>query len=150
MIHNVDTYLPDTVPMVLINFSLDDVSISKVEVMGFLQSQSIDISEIRTETSTEPSPIGIGEDNEVSQNKEEKRFITSPADLEVHRKINFQDAEVSDEHQKVFQDFCHEFKDIFSVDLGDIGTTPLVEMEIDTGDSPHNHTETLYPSFEAC
>ena len=31
--------------------------------MGFLQSQSIDISEIRTETSTEPSPIGIGEDD---------------------------------------------------------------------------------------
>ena len=69
MIHNVDTYIPDTVPMVIINFSIDDVSISKGEIMGFLQSQSIDISEIRTETSTEPSPISIGEDNdkEVSQ-----------------------------------------------------------------------------------
>ena len=138
MIHNVDTYIPDTVPMVLINFSFDDVSISKGEIMGFLQSQSIDISEIRTETSTEPSPIGIGEDNdnEVSQNQEEKRFITSPADIEVHRKIKLQDADVSDEPQKAFQDLCHEFKDIFSVDLGDIGKTPLVEMEIDTGDSP--------------
>ena len=31
---------------------------------------------------------------------------------------------------------CNEFKDIFSVDLGDTGKTPLVEMEIDTGDSP--------------
>ena len=31
---------------------------------------------------------------------------------------------------------CHEFKDIFSVDSGDIGKTPLVEMEIDTRDSP--------------
>ena len=81
MIHNVDTYIPDTVPMVIINFSLDDVSISKGEIMGFLQSQSIDISEIRTETSTEPSPIGIGEDNAVSQNQEEKRFIMSPADI---------------------------------------------------------------------
>ena len=38
--------------------------------------------------------------------------------------------------KKAFQDLCHEFKDIFSVDLGDIGKTPLVEMEIDTGDSP--------------
>ena len=27
MIHNVDTYIPDTVPMVIINFSIDDVSI---------------------------------------------------------------------------------------------------------------------------
>ena len=57
MIHNVDTYTPDTVPMVIINFLIDDVSISKGENMGFLQSQPIDISEIRTETSTEPSPI---------------------------------------------------------------------------------------------
>ena len=136
MIHNVDTYVPDTVPMVIINFSFEDVSISKGEIMGFLQSQSIDISEIRTETSIEPSPIGIGEDNDISQDQEEKKFITSPADIEIHRKVNLQDADVSDEHQKAFQDLCHEFKDIFSVDSGDIGKTPLVEMEIDTGDSP--------------
>ena len=76
MIHNVDTYIPDTVPMVIINFLNDDVSISKGEIMGFLQSQSIDISEIRTETSTEPSPIGIGEDDakEVSQNPRGKEI----------------------------------------------------------------------------
>ena len=35
--------LPDTVPMVIINFLIDDVSISKGEIIGFLQSQSIDI-----------------------------------------------------------------------------------------------------------
>ena len=29
-----------------------------------------------------------------------------------------------------------EFKDIFSTDSGDIGKTPLLEVEIDTGDSP--------------
>ena len=138
MIHNADTYIPDTVPMVLINFSLDDVSIPKGEIMGFLQSQTIDISEIKTETSTEPSPVSIGEEDvrEDSQNQEEKKFITSPADIEIHRKVSLQDADVSDEHQKAFQDLCQEFNDIFSVDLGDIGKTPLVEMEIDTGDSP--------------
>ena len=138
MIHNVDTYIPDTVPLVIINFSIDDVSISKGEIMGFLQSQSIDISEIRTETSTEPSPIGIGEDDvkEVSQNQKEKKFITLPTDIDVHRKVILQDADVSEEHQNAFRELCHEFKDIFSVDLGDIGKTPLVEMEIDTGDSP--------------
>ena len=37
--------------------------------MGFLQNQSLYISEIMTETSTEPSPIIIEDDNvtEVSQ-----------------------------------------------------------------------------------
>ena len=138
MIHNVDTYIPDTVTMVIINFSVDDISISKGEIMGFLQFQPIDISEIRTETSTKPSPIGIGEDDvkEVSKNQEEKKFITSPADIEVHRKINLQDADISEEHQNAFKELCHEFNDIFSVDLGDIGKTPLMEMKIDTGDSP--------------
>ena len=89
MVHNADTYLPDTVHMVIINFSIDDISISKGDIMGFLQSQPMDISEIRTETSTEPSPIGIGEDDvkEESQNQEEKKFITSPTDIEVHRKL---------------------------------------------------------------
>ena len=132
MIHNVDTYIPDTVPMVLINLSIDTISLSKGEIMGFLQNQSIDISEISTETATEPSPIGIGEDNV----QVEKKFITSPADIEVHRKINLQDADVSEEHQQAFQNLCYEFNDIFSVDSGDIGKTPLVEVEIDTGDSP--------------
>ena len=54
MIHNVDTYITENVPMVLINFSVHDILFSKGEIMGFLQNQSLDISEIRTETSTEP------------------------------------------------------------------------------------------------
>ena len=138
MIHNVDTYITESVPMVLINFSVDDISFLKGEVRGFLQSQSLDIFEIRTETSTEPSPLIMKEDNvtEVLQEQGEKKFITSPADIDVHQKVELQDAEVSEEHQNAFQKLCDEFKDIFSVDSSDIGKTPLVEMEIDTGDSP--------------
>ena len=138
MLHNVDIYTTESVPLVLINFSVDDISFSKGEIMGFLQNQSIDISEIKTETSTKPSPIILEEDNvtEVIQEQEEKKFITSPADIDVHRKVELQDAEVSEEHQNAFKELCNEFKDIFSVDSSDIGKTPLVEMEIDTGDSP--------------
>ena len=86
MIHNVDTYVTDNVPMVLINFSVNDISFSKGEIMGFLQSQPIDISEIMTETSAEPSPIVIEEDNvtEVLKEQEEKKFITSPANIDIH------------------------------------------------------------------
>ena len=137
MIHNVDTYITERVPLVLINFSVD-ISFSKGEIISFLQNQSLDISEIRTETSTEPSPLMIEEDNvtEVLPEQEEKKFITSPADIDVHRKVELQDAEVSEEHQNAFKELCIEFKDIFSVDLSDTGKTPLVEMEIDTEDSP--------------
>ena len=79
MLHNVDIYTTESVPLVLINFWVDDISLSKGEIMGFLQNQSLDVSEIMMETSTEPSPIVIEEDNatEVFQ-QGEKKFITSP------------------------------------------------------------------------
>ena len=137
-LHNIDTYTRESVPLVLINFSVDDISFLKGEIVGFLQNQSLDISEIKSETSTEPSPLIPEEDNvtEVLQEQGEKKFITSPADIEVHQKVELQDTEVSEEHQNAFREPCDEFKDIFSVDLSDIGKIPLVEMEIDTGDSP--------------
>ena len=138
MIHNVDTYITGNVPMVLINFSVDDILFSKGEIMGFLQNLSLDISEITIETSTEPSPIVIEEDNvtEVLQEEGERKFITSPANIDVHPKVELQDTDISDKHQKAFKELCKEFKDIFLVDSSDIGKTPLVEMEIDTRDSP--------------
>ena len=145
MIHNVDIHKTENVPLVVINFLADDISLSKGEIMGFMQNQSLDISEIVTETSMEPSPILL-EDNDIevlqekraeiiSENRE-KKFITSPVDIEVHRKIELQDANVSDEQQNAFKALCNEFKDIFSVDSSDISKTPLIKMEIDTGDSP--------------
>ena len=138
MLHNIDTYIRESVPLVLINFSVDDISFLKGEIVGFLQNQSLDISEIRTETSTEPSHIIIEEDNVTEKFQEQggKKFIISPADIEVHQKVELQGGNVSEEHQNAFKELCKEFKDIFSVDLSDIGKTPLVEMEIDTGDSP--------------
>ena len=138
MMHNVDVYRTESVPLVIINFLVDDISLLKGEIIGVMQSQTLDISEITTETSTEPSPILIEEDNttEVLQEPKEKKFITSPTDIEVHQKIELQDANVSEEHQKAFKELCDESKDIFLVDSSDIGKIPLIEMEIDTGDSP--------------
>ena len=112
--------------------------------MGFMQIQSLDISEIMTETSTEPSPI-IFEDHdkevlnkqeeEINKDSIEKRFITSPANIDIHRKVELQDTDITEEQRNAFKDLCTEFNDIFFTDLGDIGKTPLLEVEIDTGDS---------------
>ena len=142
MIHNVDVHKTENIPLVVINLSNDDVYLLKGEVMGFMQNQSLDISEIVTETSTEPSPIVLeNEDKEVLQNSEvhtentEKRFITSPADIEVHRKVELQDADITEAQWNAFKDLCIEFNDIFSVDSSDIGKTLLLEVEIDTGDN---------------
>ena len=63
MIHNVDIHKIENVPLVVINLSTDDIYLSKGEIMGFMQNQSLDISEIVTETSTEPSPIMLEDDD---------------------------------------------------------------------------------------
>ena len=146
MIHNVDMHKTENVPLVIINFSTGSVSLLKGEVMGFMQDQSLNISEIVTETSTEPSPILLEEEDDIeglpeqkrkvtSENRE-KEFITSPADIEVHQEVELQDAKITDMQQNAFKELCNEFKDIFSIDSSDIGKPPLLEMEIDTGDSP--------------
>ena len=75
----------------------------------------------------------------------EKKFITSPADAEVHRKVELQDADVCEEHRKQFEELCEEYNDIFSKDSGDLGRTPLVIMDIDTGDSPISQKPYILP-----
>ena len=140
MIHNLDVYRTEHLPLVVINFASDDIYLLKGETMGFMQIQSIDISEIMTETSTEPLSIIYEDDDKEVLNKQEgeankenldKKFITSPADIEVE----LQDADITDEQCKACKDLCTEFSDIFSTDSSDIGKTPLLEVEIDTGDS---------------
>ena len=145
MTHNVDVHRNEWLPMVVINFALDDVNLQKGKSIGYMCLQPLEISEIMTETSTEPSSLMCDNNdkkvfnnlNEIDiEEKIEKKFITSPADIEVHRKVELQNADVSEEQKQAFKDLCIEFKDIFSTDSGDIGKTPLLEVEIDTGDSP--------------
>ena len=123
MIHNVDIHKTEDVPLVVINFLKGSVYLSKGEIMGFMQSQSLDISEITTETSTEPSPILLEEDNDIEGLEEqekrialgytEKKFITSPADTDVHRKVDLQDADIMEEQQNAFKKLCDEYRHFF-------------------------------------
>ena len=55
MIHNVDVHRTEHLPLVVINFAMDDVNLSKGESVGYMCIQPLEISEIMTETSTEPS-----------------------------------------------------------------------------------------------
>ena len=106
MIHNMDIHKTENVPLVVIILSSDEIYLLKGETMGFMQIQSLAISEITTETSTEPSPIIFEDDDkevldkqegEVNKENIEKRFITSPIDIEVHRKVELQDADITEE-----------------------------------------------------
>ena len=75
MIHNVDVYKTKNVPLIVINLLTDSVYLSKGEIMHFMQRQSLDISEITTKMSTEPSPILLEEDNDIEGLKEQKKKI---------------------------------------------------------------------------
>ena len=62
--------------------------------------------------------------------------MVSPADIETHRKVELKDKEIDAEYKKQFEELCGKYKDIFSADSTDIGKTPLLQMEIDTGNNP--------------
>ena len=63
-------------------------------------------------------------------------FIKSPAEVEVHRKVDLEDKKIKEETRQEFKKLCDRFDDIISKGSDDIGKTLLVEMDIDTGDSP--------------
>ena len=74
MIHNVDVHRTEHLPLVVINFASDDIYLSKGETMGFMQIQSLEISEIMTETSTEPSSIIYEDDDKEVLDMQEGEF----------------------------------------------------------------------------
>ena len=65
-----------------------------------------------------------------------KGFISSPADIDPREPIKLKDAEVDPKYRRSFDELCQEFDDIFSKDSADLGKTPLLKMDIPTGDNP--------------
>ena len=126
----------------MVNLGEDNVYLPKGHVVGFLESECIDISEIMLENMATNIEI-----NDRYSNLKEKRleeinlavpsdFITSPADVEGPRKAKLQDYKVTEEELKLFTELCDKYLDVFSENSGDIGKTPLIKMDIATGDSP--------------
>ena len=65
----------------------------------------------------------------------ESDFLISPGDIYPSRKVELQDADVSEETLHKFELLCEEQQEAFSKNNQDIGKTQLIEMEIDTGGS---------------
>ena len=126
MIHNMDVHQNEYLSLVVINFAINDINLSKGESMGYMSIQPLEISEIMTETSTEPSSL-MYEDHEKKvcdkqgeidiEEKVEKKFITSPAYIDVHRKVELQDADISEDQRQAFKDLCTKFKDIENYEI---------------------------------
>ena len=134
MLHVVPRERHDNIPVVLINLNEDEkIFLKKGEILGYLEPSPIEITEIVKEECNEVGEIDEKEDESIPL---EKKFITSLAEVNTHRKMQLQDAEVIEEYREKFRLLCKEFEDVFSKDSTDIGKTPLITMDIDTGDSP--------------
>ena len=130
-IHNVEITETQCIPYILLNLSEEEIFLRKGEIFRHLEKEDITVEEITTETMLQSENVELTKPN--CEMLSEKMFITSPADVDTHRKVKLQDAEVLDKYKK---ELCEEYKDIFSKDSSDIGKTPLITMEIKTGDSP--------------
>ena len=50
---------------------------------------------------------------EIPLGPNERKFITSPANIDVHRKVDLQDVDITKEQQEAFKELCDEYRDIF-------------------------------------
>ena len=112
------------------------------------RTKSGKISPKQPDKCTEPNIINMkseilhkkAQENEQQANSRdgedfETDFLISPGDLYPNRKIKLQDAEITDETRKQFEEMCNRHPEAFSKNNKDIGRTTVIEMEIDTGDS---------------
>ena len=135
----------------MINLSTEDEEIEKGEEMATMQLCPYQLQEIIKEKSNKQNDKEQTIEEEINFIDEEKifeqhnltdetdeiekKFITS-AQVESQRRVKLQDAYVSEKDKNDFRNLCKEYADIFSKSSEDIGHTPLVTVDIDTGDSP--------------
>ena len=162
IIHKTDTENRENVPYLLINLANDDEHILKGEEIAIMEELMVNSDQIQKEGDKQETKEHLKSDLKVRKNEihfeeevnymeeeiitescdsdeegeVEKKFITSPADIETQRKVKLQDAYITEIDKARFRCLCKEFEDIFSKSSEDIGHTPLVTMDIDTGDSP--------------
>ena len=134
IVHKIETLKPMRVPYVLINLAKESVFLPRGELLGSLESLEENIQRIVTSTSMEMIIIVAEEDQDTEVGEVEKKFIISTTDVEVHQRVNLQNSKVTEEDLQKFKKLCEEYDDIFSKDSVDTGRTPLITMEIDTGD----------------
>ena len=84
MIHNIDVHRTEHLPLVVINFAIDDVNLSKGESMGYMSVQPLEISEIMTETSMEPSSLMCEDDEKEVLDRQRRKCCKGKSRKEIH------------------------------------------------------------------
>ena len=113
-VHRIDELVETGIPLVAINMGIQDILLANNTIMAHLAPEEIDISEVTTQTAYDS-----GYDSEREQEEDSweepplSSFITSPADIETHRKVKLKDKEIDQKYKKQFKELCKNDKDIF-------------------------------------
>ena len=102
-LHRVDYRADIAIPYTVINLGEDDIHLEANTVIRYLKPEQIDISEITTEMVEANQLIDEGyvSEDEPQDAKPPFNFLTSPADIDPHRKVNLKDFELlQDDRQK--------------------------------------------------
>ena len=84
-IHNVEITEMQCIPYILLNLSKGEIFLRKGEILRYLEKEDIAVEEITTEIMFQSENMELTKTNyEVLS---EKMFITSPADVDTHRKV---------------------------------------------------------------
>ena len=100
-VHNVEITDTWCIPFILLNLSEEGIFLRKGEILRHLEKEDITV-EITTETMLQSENMEPIKPN--CDIFSEKAFITSPADVDTHRKVKLQDAEVLDHYKKEFEE----------------------------------------------
>ena len=143
MLHHPNVCGEVKVPVCMINLATDPIRIKESRIIGLMKEEDVTEKEVTTGTAHE-SICEVEDINEASLFHEMKckgkthqgTFIVSPADITSREKPKLKDAEVSPEWRNRFETLFEQYSQVFSNSSANIGKTPIVQMDIDTGDNP--------------
>ena len=131
------------VPICIINFGDEDAYLHPEKKVGILQEEKVTQQDLQTATAYEAIyKVDEGEEagffSELAYEDKitEGKVITSPADINPRVKPKLKDAEITQEWRQKFDKLFKKYEKVFSKYSADIGKTPIIQMEIDTGDNP--------------
>ena len=154
-LHKVDDTNHTLIPFVMVNLGEDHVFLPKSQVVGFLDPECIDVSEIELDITTiainaiETPPTIKEKKLNKPQHDIPSDFITSPADVVGPRKASLQDFKVTEEETKAFKDLCENILTCFMKTL-----VVLVELHwlrwILTLEKSSCLSKTLHATLKTC
>ena len=142
MLHHTNVCGETDVPVCIVNLGMDPIRVRETRTIGLMKEEDMSGKEVTTETARE-SVCEINGTQQTSSSHElnyrneaqHGAFIVSPADISTRDKPKLKDAKVSEEWRQQFEDLYKKYENVFSSSSTDIGKTPIVQMDIDTGDS---------------